>query len=347
MDISNKTGRSTLKGYFAKNTIPTAGNFADLIDGVLNQREDGIVKLPGEPLSIQADPGSQNRAINFYRGFSDPKATWTLSLNPWGDPGALANPTAGFSIGDVNGNSRLFIDETTGNVGVGTVDTGTFQLTVPGAARFSSVSIGTTDHTRTSLDIAQVPRTLPPNHPASVNGLYVTGDFSSDANGVEFRHSNGSQGIGFGYNTIYATGSNPTQDLNLKPKGGSVNVAGSVLVAGGDLKADGFTAPVATERLFAIRGIVGPNGAVSAGAGFTVTRLGTGLSDVKFDRAFAAIPSVVVTQIFSGDPNSAGGDTRDNAVVVGITTDRVRVKTGDGAGAPSDRFFAFIAMGPR
>jgi hypothetical protein len=75
-----------------------------------------------------------------------------------------------------------------------------------------------------SLDIQQANRTG--SHPASVKGLYVTGDFSPD-NGVEFRHSNGSQGIGFGYNTIYATGGNGDQDLNLKPRGnGKVNVYG-------------------------------------------------------------------------------------------------------------------------
>ena len=347
MDISNRTGRPTLKGYFAKNTIPTAGNFADLIDGVLNQREDGITKPPGEPLSIQADPGSQNRAINFYRSFSDPKATWTLSLNPWADPANLANAKAGFSISDATGNSRLFIDETTGNIGIGTVDPGTFQLLVQGAAQFSSVSIGTPDQKRSRLDIAQVARTLPANHPASVNGLYVTGDFAADSNGVEFRHSNGSQGIGFGYNTIYATGSNPTQDLNLKPKGGSVNVSGSVAVTGGDLKADGQTAPVAPERLAVIRGIVAPNGAISTGAGFIVGKVGLGLYDIRFARAFPSNPCVVATQVFPGDPGSPGGDTRDNAVIVGIAPDRVRIKTGDGAGNSSDRTFTFIAIGPR
>ena len=34
------------------------------------------------------------------------------------------------------------------------------------------------------------------------NGLYVLKTSSADSNGVEFRHSNESQGIGFGFNTI-------------------------------------------------------------------------------------------------------------------------------------------------
>lgn len=49
--------------------------------------------------------------------------------------------------------------------------------------------------------------------------LYVTGAIGDQNNGVEFRHSNGTQGIGIGYNTIYAAGSNVDQNLGLKAKG--------------------------------------------------------------------------------------------------------------------------------
>lgn len=41
----------------------------------------------------------------------------------------------------------------------------------------------------------------------------------ADAAGTEFRHSNKTQGIGLGYNTLYATGSNPNQRLGLKSRG--------------------------------------------------------------------------------------------------------------------------------
>ncbi|TRU87598.1 MAG: hypothetical protein EWV76_06650 [Microcystis novacekii Mn_MB_F_20050700_S1] len=81
------------------------------------------------------------------------------------------------------------------------------------------------------LDIASADRTG--THPTAVKGLYITGDFNSDNDGVEFRHSSGTQGIGFGFNTIYAAGSNPNQDLGLKPKGtGEVKVAGNLSVTG-------------------------------------------------------------------------------------------------------------------
>ncbi|WP_139923110.1 tail fiber domain-containing protein [Hymenobacter sp. DG01] len=49
--------------------------------------------------------------------------------------------------------------------------------------------------------------------------LYVTGDFDQAAGGAEFRHFNGTQGVGIGYNSLYAAGTNTNQSLNLIPKG--------------------------------------------------------------------------------------------------------------------------------
>jgi hypothetical protein len=92
-----------------------------------------------------------------------------------------------------------------------------------------NVGIGTTAP-KAALDIQQGKREGP--HPDSAKWLYVTGDFDEDK-GVEFRHTNQTQGIGFGLNTIYATGSDETQDLNLKPRGsGKVNVSGDFGVTG-------------------------------------------------------------------------------------------------------------------
>ncbi|GCL50228.1 phage tail Collar [Microcystis aeruginosa NIES-3804] len=93
-----------------------------------------------------------------------------------------------------------------------------------------NVGIGT-NNPIASLDIASASRTG--THPTAVKGLYITGDFNADNDGVEFRHSNATQGIGFGFNTIYAAGSNANQDLGLKPKGtGEVKVSGSLSVSG-------------------------------------------------------------------------------------------------------------------
>jgi hypothetical protein len=79
-----------------------------------------------------------------------------------------------------------------------------------------SVGIGTLSPGNL-LDVVTVPRS---GVHVSARSLYVTGDLGAADNGVEFRHSNGLAGIGFGNNTIYATGSIADQDLNLIARGG-------------------------------------------------------------------------------------------------------------------------------
>jgi hypothetical protein len=105
-------------------------------------------------------------------------------------------------IDNASAGKHLSIHKTTGNVGIGTQ--------TPIAA----------------LDIASVARTNLQSHPQAtsdnprpVKGLYVTGNFGVDSDGIEFRHTNGAQGIGFGTNTIYAAGSSVDQDLNIQAKG--------------------------------------------------------------------------------------------------------------------------------
>jgi hypothetical protein len=113
--------RADLKSYFVKNAIPTESNFAELIDGMLNQYDDRLVKLPGDPLSIEAagTEESEKKAIHFYQDFGDDHPAWVLSLSPNRD---LAR--SGLNIGDGGGQSRLFIDRNTGNVGIGTTNPG-------------------------------------------------------------------------------------------------------------------------------------------------------------------------------------------------------------------------------
>ena len=58
--------RDELYPFFEKHAIPTASNFVDLIDSMLNQETDGVFKPSGDPLSIKGI-GTEEGLLNFYR----------------------------------------------------------------------------------------------------------------------------------------------------------------------------------------------------------------------------------------------------------------------------------------
>jgi hypothetical protein len=83
-----------------------------------------------------------------------------------------------------------------------------------------NVGIGTTSPDA-KLDVQRDART---GSHATSQSLYVTGTMGGGTTGgqagnIEFRHSNGSQGIGFGYQTIYQTGDNTNEVLNILSRG--------------------------------------------------------------------------------------------------------------------------------
>jgi hypothetical protein len=178
--------------------------------------------------------------------------------------------------------------------------------------------------------------------------LYVTASSGEDSKGVEFRHSNGTMGIGFGYHTIYATGPS-NQPLRLKAKG-----AGRV-----EIIHDGQTPfPVAggVEALRIIRGVVNGNGAPSAGtvfSGFSVTKVrDTNLYDIVFNPTFPTVPAASTTQVWpnnpAGDPGEGSGSSGDSANIVQLRPDGMRVATFAGSGrSAGDRAFSFIVIGPQ
>ncbi|WP_437604664.1 tail fiber domain-containing protein [Sorangium sp. So ce834] len=121
----NKKSRAELKAYFVKNALPTEGNFRDLIDTGLNQKDDGLVKAADQPAQIAASTAGDRPAIHLYESFAtDTKPAWALSLQAGGKKG--------LGIGDGDGQNRLFIDATTGGVGIGTADPAGNKLRVAG-----------------------------------------------------------------------------------------------------------------------------------------------------------------------------------------------------------------------
>jgi hypothetical protein len=139
----NKRARAALKTYFAKNAIPTEAQFAQLIDSNLNQRDDGFVKNPGDPLSIEAtgDDVGMKKALSFYMSFADADPAWSVSLKPRARANDPATARTGWSIIDAGGNSRLAIDAANGNVGIGTVQPGE-KLEVTGRIKAGSLTVG-------------------------------------------------------------------------------------------------------------------------------------------------------------------------------------------------------------
>ncbi|EDM80950.1 hypothetical protein PPSIR1_25261 [Plesiocystis pacifica SIR-1] len=129
MAIDTKN-RSELKAYFVKNAIPTESNFSDLIDGQLNQADDGVFKLGDEPLSVVAAPGDQKRVLRLYENYPAQQPSWTVSLMPRTNPGNKNTAARGLGFDAPDGSNRLFL-AADGKLGVGTTKP-TDKLTVHG-----------------------------------------------------------------------------------------------------------------------------------------------------------------------------------------------------------------------
>jgi len=138
-----KKSRAALKSYFVKNAIPTEQQFAQVMDSMLNQRDDGLVKPAGNPLSIEAtgDASSFKKALSFYNSLTDADPAWTVSLRPRANPADPQTGRAGLSIDDAAGNSRMAIDASNGRVGIGTVAPAE-ALDVAGRVKAGALAIG-------------------------------------------------------------------------------------------------------------------------------------------------------------------------------------------------------------
>ncbi|MCX5952094.1 MAG: hypothetical protein NTZ40_01040 [Cyanobacteria bacterium] len=103
--------RQELRSRFVRNAIPTETDFADLIAASLNQADDGVLKLPDQPLGLVRQKPDQP----VLRFFADPAAegsVWQVQLGAGDKPG--------FGLAAADGKLALFVDGKTGNVGIGT-----------------------------------------------------------------------------------------------------------------------------------------------------------------------------------------------------------------------------------
>ena len=110
-----ETTRNTLKGYFKNGTIPNQDHFTDLIDSNINLSEDGISKVSGQALKVEAGSGSTQELVSFYGNINDANPTWGISQKS-------SDSKTGLNI-HTGGESKLFVEKATGNVGIDTTAT--------------------------------------------------------------------------------------------------------------------------------------------------------------------------------------------------------------------------------
>ncbi len=99
--------RNELKELFKTGAKPSGDDFKAFIDSTLNIKDDGIEKPSGadSPLKITAQ-GADEKLLDFYAGETK---TWSI------------NQKSGLNISNAGG-SKLFIDKSSGNVGLGTTN---------------------------------------------------------------------------------------------------------------------------------------------------------------------------------------------------------------------------------
>lgn len=124
--------RNILETYFETGDIPTAEQFKDLLDSYVHQTDDGVtvypvpsttvkhfgigVDNPQSRLGVRSIEDTTRSAIALY-DIGALNAGWYVSLKPDNNPGLSMDEST------VTGNqSRLFIQQSTGNIGIGTTN---------------------------------------------------------------------------------------------------------------------------------------------------------------------------------------------------------------------------------
>jgi hypothetical protein len=319
LEFFSRTGPGAWSGVLS---LVPAGRMA--LPGVTTGGVGVGTDSPRNPLAVRAAGASQE-----LLSFEDPGGVtkWHINQNLGGIPGLNFAET-----GAADG--RLFL-RAGGNVGIGTA-TPQARLHVAGGAIMPAVG-----------NSEQAGILFPPDPGGgALDRAYIRYFVESGENtrlliGCE---NDAEDVIGF-----FQFGAE-----RLTIRGGKIGIGAliprSELEVRGDirLRADGeLFAPGGVESLRILRGTVRSDKVIIAGAGFSVdpTSAGIGLYNISFTEAFPTPPSASVTQVFFS--GGSGGDTRDNAVIISIDSNGMRLKTGDSAGDASNRDFSFIVVGPR
>lgn len=126
--------REYLISCFNHGDIPTEQDFIRLINSAINTNDDNLKKESNSPLQIgNASTDALQKMIEFFRGAVSGSAAWSVGLSA-----RINRP--GFAV--MQGNTdRLFIQEGTGNIGIGNDDP-KMSLQASSNSLYSSPAIG-------------------------------------------------------------------------------------------------------------------------------------------------------------------------------------------------------------
>ncbi len=119
MNISKKTSRADLETAFSRNKIPDETDFKNFIGAGVNQKDDGLARPEGEPVSIAAEPSGSKPVLKLYASVTDGEPEWTLSLRD--SDTDTAKPA--LVISDADRIPRLAIDPETEQITIGALVT--------------------------------------------------------------------------------------------------------------------------------------------------------------------------------------------------------------------------------
>ena len=226
---SNKGGISGLHILKYCNRISidkSSGQLVNVSSSEVDNQTLDITRLNGNNLELSlSNDGQATKTINL-NSFLDNTDNQTLDIAQLnGDNLELSLSNDGQATKSIN--LGVFKDNLGSHIAGQNIQLNNHWLSNDGGNE--GISISNTGHigigltANNQLDIASETRT---GTHATGRPLYVTGDIGARSNGIEFRHSNGTQGIGFGYNGIYAAGTDVNQDISIVPNGnGKVRIS--------------------------------------------------------------------------------------------------------------------------
>jgi|GEM_PF-1659412 len=222
--------RTQLQSLFKSGAKPSGDDFADFINSVLNANDDGIEKPAGAdtPLKILAH-GAEENLLDFY---ADDVNTWRLNQKPDGT-------TAGLNLA-VDGSSKLFIESSSGNVGISTASP---------TAKLHIQQLGSQDALRIDDEVSETTPLIvdaagkmglgivTPDRKLHIESgeLKIRASHSkTTADIATFQAQDRKKGLGIGSDRIQAIGSDKNQNIQLLPKG-----SGQLLVSQSDVTISG------------------------------------------------------------------------------------------------------------